>query len=304
MRLPIWLTNNLGLKLVSVSLALLIWIFVRVEEKGEVVIRMPVRFTNVPEQLVIVGDPVPEIQVVVEGPRTQLAQVEPGVLPYSIDLAEVDPGTHEFRIDPREISLPLSVHVVRILPSIIETTLEQARTYRLPVQARLTGTLAEGFEIAAVEIEPESVQLVAARGQLDETDALQTEPIALDGKKSDWSGIVQIELDGLDLKSVTTREAEVFVQILPKMVNREISGIPVSVTGFDGQLRTKPASVGVKVMGPENIVKRLAPDNIRGYVEVQRPPATTTQVPVYVDLPDQVVLISVNPARVSVAPAR
>lgn len=302
MRLPGWLTENFWLKGLSFLIAFVLWVFVRVEEKAELVMRLPVQYTDVPEELVIVGDPVPEIQLVVDGPRTLLTQANQNVRPYTVSLEGAEEGSQQVRIRPEKIDLPRGVEVVRVLPSLIETSLAPAMRKRLPVRARLVGDLVSGYEISSVELEPERIEVVAARSELQERDAILTEGIDIEGRKSDWSGIVNLDLDGLHVKSITTRQAEVYVEVVPKMVERTIEEVPVAVRGVEDGYRLEPSAITIRVMGPQNLLEKMSAESIRGYVEMRSPLRTATERSVVVDLPDQAVLLSVSPDRVRVVP--
>lgn len=302
MTLPGWFSNNLWLKGLSLTIALVIWVFVRVEQMGEVLLRVPVRYVGVPESLVVVGDTVPEVEMVVEGPRTLLAQLDREGQSYTVDLSDAKPGIVQSRIRAESINLPRGVSIVRIMPAVIETELRPTQSKRLPVQARLTGNVAPGYEISNVEIEPDSVEVVAAAGDLDGVAAVRTVPINIEGQKSDWSGVVELAIDEWNIKSITTREVDVFYQVVPKMVENRIDDVPVIVRGPNGGYRVVPASVRIRVMGPENLVSKLSRESLTAVVDVRQVLSGASELPVTVRLPDQVVLLAVEPQRVRVVP--
>lgn len=298
------LRRNGSLKVLSLFIALMLWLFVRAEEDAELVLRMPVRFVNVPEEMVIIGDTVPEIQIMVQGPRTLISQVERAVPPYSIDLGLAEVGAQQFRISPERVSLPRRVEVSRVIPSVIEVELRAVQAYRLPVQARLAGNLAPGHEISEVDIEPALIEIVTARGELDEAEAIRTDPIDVSGRRGDWSGLVPLDLGRLNLKSITTREVEVFLQIVPRMAERELGGVGVEVQGPGGPYRVVPATVGIRVMGPETLVRNLNADNLTAVIELDGATSTVQRRAPRVRLPEQVVLLEVRPAQVEIQPPR
>lgn len=297
-------TENLWLKALSVGIALVLWIFVRAEEKGEVILRLPIRFLDIPEELVIVGDPVPQVQIVVDGPRTLVSQVDRVVQPYAIDLANSEAGTVEFRIAPDQISLPRGVEISRIMPSVVRVELQRTKRYRLPVQARLTGTLAPGYEVGGVEIEPSTIEIVTARGELDGVETIRTEPISVQDRRSDWNGSIPLDLSGLNVKSITSREVDVFLRVIPKITERRLTGVPVEVRGPGGPYGARPRTVDLRIMGPEGLLRNLSPASLVATVDLPGALNRTSPQPLRVRLPDQVVLLEVLPARVEVSPAR
>ncbi len=297
-------TENAWLKSLSIAIALMLWLFVRAEEKAELVLRVPIRFVNVSEQLVLMGEAVPQVQIVVDGPRTLVAQVDRAAAPYTVDLAEAGPGAFEVRIAPDRLPLPRGVEVSRIIPSVIEAELRRTKRYRLPVQARLNGVLANGHEVGGVEIEPSTVEIVTAEGELDTAETIRTEPISVQDRRSDWNGSVPLDLAGLNVKSVTSREVDVFLRVVPRMTERTLQGVAVEVRGPGGPYSARPQVVNLKIMGPEALLRNISASSLSATIDLSGSLQKATPLPVRVRLPDQVVLLEVTPPRVQVVPAR
>ncbi|RMF16588.1 MAG: hypothetical protein D6761_06005 [Candidatus Dadabacteria bacterium] len=296
-----WLTANWPLKLLSLAIAIVLWVFVRVEARNELALRVPLQYANIPEQLVMISDPEPELQVVVEGPGTLLASLERESQTYKIDFEDARPGRQEVRISTDRIRLPRGVHVLRVVPSVIEVEFAQTERKMLPVRAILAeDSIAPGYEIGNVEIEPERIEIVAAKTELAGLEALETETLPLHGAKTDWSGVVQLKTDALHIKSITTREVDVYVKVVPVMVERLIADVPVQVRGPREQYRLSPDRATVRVFGPENLVKKLTPEAVEVYVNVRRPISGRARLPVMVDLPEQVALMDIQPSEVIV----
>lgn len=297
-------TENIWLKSLSIAIALVLWLFVRAEEKSELVLRVPIRFTNVPDGLVLMGDAVPQVQIVVDGPRTLVAQVDRTAVPYTVDLADATPGAFEVRIAPDKLPLPRGVEVSRIIPSVVEAELRRTKRYRLPVQARLTGNLAAGHEVGGVEIEPSTIEIVTAEGELDTAETIRTEPISVQDRRSDWNGSIPLDLAGLNVKSVTSREVDVFLRVVPRMTERTLRGVAVEVRGPGGPYAARPRMVDLKIMGPEALLRNVGASSLTATIDLTGVLQRSTPLPVRVRLPDQVVLLEVSPPRVQVSPDR
>lgn len=121
--------QNLGLKLLSVALALLLWSFVHGAKVSEHELVLPVRCLNLPDSLALAADPPPVARVVVSGPAQEilLRRLLPGA-ELQLDLARARPPA--YRVTPvlAEVSLgggdPL--RVVRLLePGVLELAVER-----------------------------------------------------------------------------------------------------------------------------------------------------------------------------------
>ena len=62
-----WLRDHVGLQLVSVAIATLLWVVVSGEVTVEREIRAPLEFTNIPASLEIVGEPPTTVDVRIRG---------------------------------------------------------------------------------------------------------------------------------------------------------------------------------------------------------------------------------------------
>ena len=64
--------QHIGLKLVSVVLAVLLWLLVSGEQTVERALRVPLEFTNLPPQLELVGEPPAVVDVRASGRAADL----------------------------------------------------------------------------------------------------------------------------------------------------------------------------------------------------------------------------------------
>ena len=80
--------RNLGLKLLSICIARLLWLVVAGERVVERVLRVPVEFQNLPAGLEIVGNPPDTVEVGCADRRARLSRMAPGDMAAVIDLRD------------------------------------------------------------------------------------------------------------------------------------------------------------------------------------------------------------------------
>ena len=68
----IW--HNLGLKIVSIALATALWLAVAHDPVAEIAIQVPIEFRNVPENLEINAEYIPQAQLRLRGPEQSLVR--------------------------------------------------------------------------------------------------------------------------------------------------------------------------------------------------------------------------------------
>src|SRR6185436_16333005 len=84
--------RHLGLKIVSIGLAALLWALVSGEQVVERALRVPLEFTNVPANLELVGDAPTVVDVRVRGSSGALGRIATGELVAVLDLRGAGPG--------------------------------------------------------------------------------------------------------------------------------------------------------------------------------------------------------------------
>lgn len=121
------LRHNLGLKALSLLLAVVLWLFVAADRETEKSLSVPVMLENLPSSLSVAGNPPSSIDIRIKGPRMlvmkSLAQ-HPHLL---LDLKGSSEGTISFPSPGAMINLPEGVRVTRVIPAAIEIRLVNAR---------------------------------------------------------------------------------------------------------------------------------------------------------------------------------
>jgi hypothetical protein len=121
-------SHNIGLKTLSLMLAVALWLFVAAGKESETGLSLPVVIENIPPGLVIVGRPPLPIDVRVAGPRILLQRVRVDRPTLHLSLKDVREGTTIFPTLGGDIRIREGVRVTRMTPAAIEVTLARAGT--------------------------------------------------------------------------------------------------------------------------------------------------------------------------------
>lgn len=178
-----------GLRLMSVAIALLLWVFVTTERRGEVpsekVVEAPVTYNPPPNMIIL--NPRDRIRVRVRGSATQIRHVNPYTVDVQVELPRDATGRQEVRLDEDNVLTPEGIEVVAIEPSYLELQLDREVRRLLPVQVRLTGEPAAGAVVAGPpEVQPEQILATGPSTLVSSLDHLETSPINLDGHALDF----------------------------------------------------------------------------------------------------------------------
>ncbi len=179
-----YVLHNIGLKLFSLAVAVLMWLAVTRDPMAEVALNVPVEFHNSPEHLEISSETIPQVQVRVRGPVRVVRELTPSEVHAVVDLANARPGERTYDLSASHIRVPDYVQVIQAVPSQIRISFDVRATKQVEVRPRVTGTLATGYHIAEVVTSPDKVTIVGPAKHVDDVETAITDPV-------DATGVVQ-----------------------------------------------------------------------------------------------------------------
>ncbi|WP_321365769.1 CdaR family protein [uncultured Desulfuromusa sp.] len=208
------LTENWTLKIISLILALLLWMFIMGERRLEVGYRVPLELQNIPQSLMVANEVPSMVDVRVSGPRTLQMKVSPNDISIIVDLTDLKPGLTTFKRLEERLNLPSGLRVTRLSPSFIDLKLERIKQKRVPIKIALIGEPLSGFEVASIKAVPDEVIIEGAETELKSVSEVTTEDVDLNGVNEGFSLIVPLVHRGTytHFKDEKTTEVQVDIQ--------------------------------------------------------------------------------------------
>ena len=202
--------RHLGLKIMSIALAALLWLVVAGEQIVERALRIPLEFTNMPAQLEPVGEPPNVVDVRLRGSSGRLSRIAAGEVVAVVDLQGARPGQRLFHVSASDVRAPFGVEVVQVAPSSLYMTFEPSATKAVPIVPEVEGDPAEGFEIVTRTAEPANVDVIGPQSAVSAVMAAITEPVSVAGASATIVKTVSVgvadpsvRLKSIDLVRVT-----------------------------------------------------------------------------------------------------
>jgi YbbR domain-containing protein len=294
--------RNVGLKLLSVLVAILLWFAVAGEQVVERRIRAPLELQNIPEGLEIVGEPISAVDIRVRGASSTLAHLATGDVVVVLDLATAKPGRKIYPLSAEQARAPFGVELTHVSPSTASFVFEQSMSRVIPVAPSVEGDPAPGFVVERVTVEPPEVEVAGPQSALRGTLQAVTEPVSIQGAVDTVRETVTIGLPNNALKMLVPRPARLTVEIAPVPADRKFDEVPVRVKNLGPRLsfQAVPAAVTITVRGAAAAIKELDLDSVQASVDVNALGPGKYSLPVHVAGSKVFAVVRIDPSQVQV----
>ncbi|MEI8356652.1 MAG: CdaR family protein [Deltaproteobacteria bacterium] len=118
-----FVTNNLPLKILSLTFALILWFIVAVKTPAEQEFAVPLLFNNIPSGLRIAGAFPEKVNIRLVGSQMILHQFERQNKRLTLDMKKLEEGPVSFTEIAKYLEIPSGLSLTRISPSRIEVQL-------------------------------------------------------------------------------------------------------------------------------------------------------------------------------------
>ena len=285
--------RNVGLKSLSVALAMLVWVLVSGEQVVERAVRIPLEFTNLPAELEMVGGVPEAVDIRVRGSSGALSRTAALDLVAVLDLRSARPGQRLFHLSGNDVRAPFGVEVVQIAPSNVSIGFESPAMKIVPVVPDVQGEPAEGYVVDAVTVEPTSVQVVGPSGAVERLSTAMTELVSVAGATGTVTETVNVGVIDPAVRLQSSVVATVTVDVSARPAEWAIAGIPVRARG-GGLAETIVADVAVFLRGPREL-RSSAVENFRASIDTEGLPPGVFELPVTVTPPEGIDVMRVEP---------
>jgi YbbR domain-containing protein len=262
--------GNAWLKLLSLTLALLLWMVVSGEETVERGLRVPLELTQVPSGLELLGDVPATVDVRVRGGSGTLSRIGAGDLVAVLDLRTAQTGRRLFPLTPDQVRVPFGVEIVQVLPSAVTMAFERSSSREVPVAPAIDGRPAPGFVVGPLLAEPARVEVIGPESAVERATEVVTEPVSITGASAPVRQSVILGLLDPALRLKTVRAAMVTVQIIPAPLERTLRDEAVHLRNLGANLQAVavPPAVEVTLRGNRDALDRVAPDDLTAFIDL------------------------------------
>jgi len=177
-----YVVHNFSFKLMSLIFATALWFMIsRDDRPAELALRAPIVFQNVPSELEISSESVPEALIRVRGPERVIRQLRSNDVQAVLDLAGSKAEARTFDLTAQQVDHPRDVSVVQVVPSQLRLSFDTRLSREVEVHPRVTGNFASGDQIVRIDADPPRITISGPRHHVEKIDAAITDPIDASG---------------------------------------------------------------------------------------------------------------------------
>lgn len=174
------LTRNLGWKLLSLVIAVALWILAAREPEVATSLSIPIEFKNIPDDLDIGGNLPDRVRLEVRGPSGRLSRDNLADAAVVLDLSDARAGERTYTIRSSNVSLPFGVAFYRAVPSQVTLRFDQLITRSVAIRPIFV-KIPDGYRVGSTVNEPDKVWIRGPEERVNNISQVLTDPVDLTG---------------------------------------------------------------------------------------------------------------------------
>jgi YbbR domain-containing protein len=211
-------TRNLGWKLLSLLIAIGLWVSVAREPEVATSLSAPVDFKNMRDDLDISGNLPDGVRLEVRGPSGRLTRDNLSTVAVVLDLSDAQAGERTYSIRGRNLNLPSGVVFYRAVPSQLTLHFDQLIYKDEPVQPIYVNKPL-GYRVASQEFSPTMVRIRGSQDRVRAINQVKTDPLNLSGLTGEKTFQTHLNIGDPQVRLVDV-PADISVQVkLEKITN-------------------------------------------------------------------------------------
>lgn len=269
--------ENFYLKFTAAILTLALFIWVSEDRETVIVGYAPVQIV-VPDDLVLVSEPVDRVRVTIRGRWSRISRFDISQLePIRVNLSPSDPD-QVVALFADMIRVPPGLRVTHIEPSslLVETEPESLKT--VPVRPRIIGEPAPSYFVEEVSVQPEAITIRGPESLLTEITSIPTATINIDSKNASLRQRVDLRPQEALISLEHDEPVEVLVTIGQEELVQTFYNLPVIAVNTAYDTTISPATTNLSLRGGARAFEELDREALRVEIDLseedQRPTGT------------------------------
>ena len=248
------LNNKTLLKILSILIALGMWVMVVSGHEETKEMTVPVRLINIPQSKVAISD-FSNVSINIKGAARLMQSLTNSDVLLDIDVSGFTDGQSIRRILTSDFKTPLGLEVSDVNPSELRITLDNVTAKEVRVLPSIIGEVKQGYMVESITLKPNSITVTGAKTVLSQLENISTMPINLSERNENFvQNVLLKEYDGVT--KMHPSSVEVRVKLRENMIEHEFTNVPVECMNLKSNLMVSntPSLYYVKARGREDII--------------------------------------------------
>lgn len=254
------------LKVASLLIALILWLFVRGNPEQERVVAVQLEIRK-PQQMEIISQIPSSVEVTMRGTSVSNAwfsQLPPTCV---LDLQSASEGEHVVALTKSNIRMSQrgGIEILHINPMRLTITLEAMDSKEVPIAIPISAAPPNGMELYDKYSLPSTVIITGAKSRVAPITKVETMPISLAEQRESGRFFVNLNLPDYSIRASVVNLIQVQADIGPVRSKHTIDKIPVSIE-VAGEYSFTPEHVSVQILAPPDYIKNVSAGDFRAVV--------------------------------------
>jgi len=290
--------RNLDIRIVSLVLALTLWLYASTEKYYKLSYHCPVEVRNIPQGYSLARCLSPVLCEIEAKGRDLIAfQFKNPVVTVDADNRQIKRMKVKLTQDNLTLPFNLKVRTVHFAESEIEINFDRQTEKEVNVGLDIIGDPADGFVLSEdIRVQPQKAWLKGPAKQLELLDTVFTAPIKIDGLADSITLKSALLLPDSCLFYVSPESVEVFLQF-EKSGEKVFRNVPLSVANRSRNYLVSfaPGTIDLVVSGPKNVLDAAKPGDLKIFLDLNGLQPGKYQLQASIELPEKLILIAASP---------
>ena len=221
------------IKLLSLALAFILWIYVDNLKETERFISIPLEMKNIPDGFMVSNGIPPSVKVIIKGKESKLALFDENIVNAFVDLENKTKNEQKTIVKIDHDSIPQGISIKEINPRIIDITIERIVKKLVSVIPVITAEPPYGYNFEDVQIDPEQVLVSGPDSILKSLDAIYSKDISIQSLTETTVVEVGLNIENSQIYLEDNKSVSVKIIIKEQFVVRRINKEEVGIINLD-----------------------------------------------------------------------
>ena len=290
--------QNLDLRLVSLALAVILWLHAATEREYTVAFNCPLAVLNIPQGYVLAALPKP-VACDITATGKDLVAFKLRTPQVVVDAGNRQVRNQTFKLTESVLQCPFGLAARQVAFAVPELVvkLDRLGSKTVLLLPDLTGQPAEGFAVSdSTGAVPDSVALQGPEKLVEQIDTLLTEPVRIDELRQAVDIRARVVVPDFQLFAAAPESATVRLRF-EKTGERLFKNQPIALAnrGQGYLVSFSPGTVDIVIAGPQQLLQGARPEDIKVFLDLKDLARGSHQLQAVIELPDRLEMIAANP---------